>query len=299
MPCRRPIYWVFACDRRPAIRIAALPSRPFSTVERHHEASLADRAVLEYLLGAGGNCPAAEAAPEFKMPESVIVEADVEYGRAGDRSLKLDSLGPRTKGTKILPVVVNIHGGGWQQGNKESGRRWLSYFVASGNFVGVTVGYRLTGEAIWPAQIHDCKAAIRWIRANAEKYRIWRKLAPATPPEATWSHCSAPRAMSRNWKATTAVPAIPAACSAWPTNVAPATSCISSTRRGTAANRPSPSYLAVRRPNMRRRQKLPRRSVGSRPVIRRSSFSMALKTTLCRLPKASRSPPRSRKPACR
>jgi acetyl esterase/lipase len=48
----------------------------------------------------------------------------------------------------------------------------LAPLVASGNYVGVSVGYRLTDVAIWPAQIHDCKAAIRWVRANADKYKI-------------------------------------------------------------------------------------------------------------------------------
>ncbi len=44
--------------------------------------------------------------------------------------------------------------------------------VESGDYVGVSVGYRLSGESIWPAQIHDCKAAIRWLRANAKKYNL-------------------------------------------------------------------------------------------------------------------------------
>jgi acetyl esterase/lipase len=106
------------------------------------------------------------------LPESVVMEADVEYGKAGERSLKLDLLRPKDQGEKVLPVIVYIHGGGWSGGNKESGRGMLASFVATGNYVGITVGYRLTGEAIWPAQVHDCKAAIRWIRANADKYHL-------------------------------------------------------------------------------------------------------------------------------
>ncbi len=110
--------------------------------------------------------------PPFTPPESVIMEADVEYGRAGDRSLKLDLMRPKDQGDKVLPVVVAIHGGGWRAGSKESFRRGIALYVATGNYVGVTVGYRLTDEAIWPAQIHDCKAAIRWLRANADRYKI-------------------------------------------------------------------------------------------------------------------------------
>jgi acetyl esterase/lipase len=44
--------------------------------------------------------------------------------------------------------------------------------AATGNYVGASINYRLTDEAAWPAQIHDCKAAIRWLRANAAKYHI-------------------------------------------------------------------------------------------------------------------------------
>jgi len=72
---------------------------------------------------------------------------------------------PRVAGR--LPVVVFIHGGGWQNGSKAAGAAWLQPYVASGAYAGVAVGYRLAGEAPWPAQIYDCKAAIRWIRANA------------------------------------------------------------------------------------------------------------------------------------
>jgi acetyl esterase/lipase len=107
-----------------------------------------------------------------RISDQVAVELDVEYGRAGDRSLKLDLLRPKDQGEKVLPVVVFVHGGGWRNGGKENGRFKMSDLAATGNYVGVTVGYRLTGEAGWPAQIHDCKAAIRWIRANADKYHL-------------------------------------------------------------------------------------------------------------------------------
>jgi acetyl esterase/lipase len=110
--------------------------------------------------------------PEFKIPDSVVLEADLEYGRAGDRSLKLDLLRPRDQGEKVLPVIAHIHGGGWQAGNKETGRRMCALLAATGDFVCVTIDYRLTNEAIWPAQIHDCKAAIRWLRASADKYHL-------------------------------------------------------------------------------------------------------------------------------
>lgn len=106
-----------------------------------------------------------------RAPRNIKITRDVEYGRAGDRSLKLDIYQPAKPSAEKLPVIVWIHGGGWRNGNKSSGGR-LRSFVGTGNYVGVSVGYRLSGEALWPAQIHDCKAAIRWIRANAKKYGI-------------------------------------------------------------------------------------------------------------------------------
>lgn len=102
----------------------------------------------------------------------VDLDADVEYAKVGDISLKVDVLTPKTKSDKPRPVIVFIHGGGWQSGNKRGGVFGLRPLVATGDYVGVSVQYRLTDVASWPAQIHDCKAAIRWVRANAAKYGI-------------------------------------------------------------------------------------------------------------------------------
>lgn len=111
-----------------------------------------------------------KAAP--RLPDSVVVERDVQYGKAGERPLKLDLVLPRKSSEKPLPAIVFIHGGAWRAGDKAGGIWNVMRFVASGSYVGASVGYRLTGEAIWPAQIHDCKAAIRWLKANAKKYHI-------------------------------------------------------------------------------------------------------------------------------
>ena len=111
-----------------------------------------------------------EKSRELIIPENVEFEENVEYGRAGDRSLVLDLARPKKASAKPRPVVVWIHGGGWVYGNKSISR--VLPFVASGDYVGVAIGYRLSREAIWPACIHDCKAAIRWLKANARKYNI-------------------------------------------------------------------------------------------------------------------------------
>lgn len=106
------------------------------------------------------------------LREKIDVQSDFEYGKAGERSLKLDVIKPKATSDKPRPCVVWIHGGGWQNGNKTSGTQRLASLVATGDYVGVSVGYRLTDEATWPGQIHDCKAAVRWIRANAKTLGI-------------------------------------------------------------------------------------------------------------------------------
>ncbi|EMI15771.1 lipase/esterase [Rhodopirellula maiorica SM1] len=104
---------------------------------------------------------------------SIQTERDLPYAGTDNPRQTLDLYLPKTrKNDKPLPVVVFIHGGGWQNGDKQGGFRTVSSFVETGQYIGVSVGYRLSGEAIWPAQIHDCKAAIRWPRANAERYNL-------------------------------------------------------------------------------------------------------------------------------
>lgn len=120
--------------------------------------------------GQGPKQPPAARGP--RLPENVTLQRDVEYGKAGDRPLKLDIIRPKRPADSPLPVIVFIHGGAWRAGNKSGGVARLLPFAASGNYFCASVGYRLSGEATWPAQIHDCKAAIRWLKANAKKYNI-------------------------------------------------------------------------------------------------------------------------------
>lgn len=107
-----------------------------------------------------------------RLRQNVTVQRDVVYGKAGDRALKLDVIRPGQPGDSPLPVIVFIHGGAWRAGNKSGGVGRLVPFAASGDYFCASVGYRLSGEATWPAQIHDCKAAIRWLNANAKEYNI-------------------------------------------------------------------------------------------------------------------------------
>ena len=92
------------------------------------------------------------------------IQKDIEFANVDGHSLKLDLYQP-AKGDSQL--VVWIHGGGWRSGSKANCPvSWLTdhgYAVAS-------ISYRLTDKATFPAQIHDCKAAVRWLRANAEEF---------------------------------------------------------------------------------------------------------------------------------
>jgi pectinesterase len=95
---------------------------------------------------------------------------DLVYAKYGDRELKLDLYKPKDAAAP-LPAIICIHGGGWRTGTKESFTRHAQA-LAKGNYVTVSINYRLSEEAPFPAHIMDCKAAVRWLRANAETYGI-------------------------------------------------------------------------------------------------------------------------------
>ena len=123
------------------------------------------------LLAAHGQQTLTKTLPP-RLAKTVREVLDVPYAATANPRQRLDLILPAKPASKALPVIVYIHGGAWRQGDKRIGRKLLTHFVESGKHVGVSVGYRLSPEAQWPAQIHDCKAAIRWIRANAKSYGI-------------------------------------------------------------------------------------------------------------------------------
>ena len=103
------------------------------------------------------------------LPPGTNVLKDLEYGHASGRAMHLDLYLPE-KTDKPLPLIIWIHGGAWMAGSKDAPSPALR-FVKAGYAV-AQVGYRLSQEAKFPAQIHDCKAAVRWLRANADKYNL-------------------------------------------------------------------------------------------------------------------------------
>ena len=95
---------------------------------------------------------------------------DVTYARYGDRTLEMDIYRPKGAWGQ-LPAVVCIHGGGWWKGNRLSHQN-MAQAIAARGYLAATISYRLSGEAPFPAAIHDCKAAVRFLRANAAEYGI-------------------------------------------------------------------------------------------------------------------------------
>ncbi|MBT3707946.1 MAG: alpha/beta hydrolase [Gammaproteobacteria bacterium] len=90
---------------------------------------------------------------------------DVEFAVVQGQSLKLDLYLPdKPKGSGL---VVWIHGGGWHKGSKE--KCFITWLPQHGYTV-ASISYRLSSVAKFPAQLHDCKGAVRWLRANAGKY---------------------------------------------------------------------------------------------------------------------------------
>jgi acetyl esterase/lipase len=107
------------------------------------------------------------------IPENVTLVQDLPYAGTSDPRQQLDIMLPVGRGDdEALPVIAYIHGGGWAVGSKISARTQMLPLVATGRYAAVSIGYRLSWQDTWPAQVHDVKAALRWIRANAGRYGL-------------------------------------------------------------------------------------------------------------------------------
>jgi len=102
-------------------------------------------------------------------PAGVTVQRDIPYVLDGDPAEKLDLYLPDKPSDKPLPLIVWIHGGGWWSGSKTG--CMAANFVPQG-YAAASIEYRYSKKAVFPAQIQDCQAAIRWLRANSKTYNI-------------------------------------------------------------------------------------------------------------------------------
>lgn len=98
------------------------------------------------------------------------VESGITYSRANGQDLKLDLVMPRTGGP--FPALVTIPGGGWEWIAQPESMLILDELLAERGFAAAEVLYRLAPRDRFPAQIEDCKAAVRWLRANAARYNL-------------------------------------------------------------------------------------------------------------------------------
>jgi acetyl esterase/lipase len=102
-------------------------------------------------------------------PPKVTAENDVVYAKPGGTELKLDLARPG-EGDGPFPVVFVIHGGAWRGGDKVSNRAALQEFARRG-YVAVSPQYRFCPKHTFPAQVHDVKAAVRWVKGHAKEYK--------------------------------------------------------------------------------------------------------------------------------
>jgi acetyl esterase/lipase len=105
---------------------------------------------------------------QFEDLSNTTILRDLVYQRVGDKALRVDLYLPKNFSGR-MPVILCIHAGGWARGNK---RRCPALILVDNGYAVASIEYRLTGEAAFPAQIEDCKAAVRWLRANAAKFNF-------------------------------------------------------------------------------------------------------------------------------
>jgi acetyl esterase/lipase len=102
------------------------------------------------------------------LPDGVTATKNIAYATVGGKSLLLDLYVPESEGGP-MPLVIWIHGGSWRAGTKAA---CLALPLTERGYAVASIEYRLSGVATWPAQIYDCKAAIRFLRAHAGEYNI-------------------------------------------------------------------------------------------------------------------------------
>jgi len=105
------------------------------------------------------------------VPKGVKVLRDLAYVENGHERQKLNLFLPEKKSDKPLPLVIVVHGGAWQSGAR-GGPAFGNDLLARGEAAVASLGYRLSDDAPFPAQIQDCKAAVRWLRAHAKEYNL-------------------------------------------------------------------------------------------------------------------------------
>lgn len=121
--------------------------------------SLAIAFVLVEVCGVGAT------AAEYRTERGLV------YAEAGGKKLRMTMYVPKNEGTGLRPGMVLIHGGGWILGTRYQ-QAWYCRQFARNGYVVMTIDYRLMPKYAFPDCLHDCKAAVRWLRQNAARYRV-------------------------------------------------------------------------------------------------------------------------------
>jgi acetyl esterase/lipase len=107
--------------------------------------------------------------PEFNY-DDIDVKKDINYCTVGTHHLMIDAFTPKKSSGKTIAVIM-VHGGGWRTGNRTQ-HYPLAESLAHLGYACFTPEYRLSTEALFPAAVYDVKAAIRWVKANANTYNV-------------------------------------------------------------------------------------------------------------------------------
>ncbi|OEJ99328.1 hypothetical protein A8C32_09180 [Flavivirga aquatica] len=105
----------------------------------------------------------------FSQKENYTEILEIEYAIFNGKSVLLDLYMPKKKG--IYPAIILVHGGGWVRGTRK-GYKPMAISLVEKGYVVANIDYRLAGEAKFPGAVQDVKAAVRWLRTNAEKFNV-------------------------------------------------------------------------------------------------------------------------------
>jgi acetyl esterase/lipase len=162
----------------PAEFPAHLPAGAFAQADRNGDGKLTREEDTAFRSGLSGNRATASAptppttsepARPSGMPAGTRVQKNLVYATVGSRELPLDLYLP-AEGKGPFPLIIWVHGGGWRGGSKQQLNR--CWGVLERGFALASVEYRLSGEAIFPAAVDDCKAAVSYLRLNAAKLGV-------------------------------------------------------------------------------------------------------------------------------
>ncbi len=98
--------------------------------------------------------------------------ADIKYLADASNAQYMDAYFPEIKEGQKVPAILFIHGGAWWMGSARGNNTYLTDQLVKAGYAVFALNYRLTNEALFPRQINDAKAAVRWIRAHAKEHGI-------------------------------------------------------------------------------------------------------------------------------